>query len=91
MAHDNEGMKQALKVYDEEMENTIPVVMAQARIYWDRENYSMVEKLFRQCAEFLSEHEVWRLNFAHVLFMQETKFKEAIKYYEPIVQRYVCI
>lgn len=51
-----------------------------ARIYWDRENYAMVEKIFRQSAEFCSEHETWKLNVAHMFFMQETKFKEAIRY-----------
>ena len=45
----------------------------------------MVEKIFRQSTEFCSEHETWRLNVAHVFFMQETKFKDAIKYYEPHV------
>eukprot|EP00967_Tisochrysis_lutea_P012502 scaffold14039_cov37-Tisochrysis_lutea.AAC.2 len=56
--------------------------MAQAKIYWDRENFPMVEKIFRQSAEFCSEHETWKLNVAH-----ETKFKEAIRYYEPIVKK----
>ena len=31
---------------------------------------AQVEKLFRQSAEFCSEHEVWKLNVAHVFFMQ---------------------
>ena len=60
--------------------------MAQAKIYWDIENYPMVEKLFRQSAEFTSEHDVWKLNVAHVFFMQETKFREAIRYYSPIYE-----
>ena len=58
----------------------IPVLCSMARIYWDRENYAMVEKIFRQSAEFCSEHETWKLNVAHMFFMQETKFKEAIRY-----------
>lgn len=33
-------------------------------------NHAQVEKLFRQSAEFCSEHEVWKLNVAHVFFMQ---------------------
>ena len=37
----------------------IPVLMAMARIYWERENYPQVEKIFRQSAEFCSEHDVW--------------------------------
>merc|ERR1712070_442326 len=73
--------------YDEALERYIPVLMAMARIYWDRENYPMVERLFRQSAEFCSEHEVWKLNVAHVFFMQESKFKEAIRYYDPIVKK----
>jgi len=36
--------------------------------------------------EFCAEHPTWRLNVAHVFFMQETKFKDSIKYYEPIVE-----
>ena len=44
----------------------------QARIYWDMEHYPMVEKIFRQSAEFCSEHELWKLNVAHVFFLQET-------------------
>jgi tetratricopeptide repeat protein 30 len=87
LARDNEVIKNCLKLYDEELERYIPVLMAQARIYWERENYPMVEKLFFQSAEFCSEHDVWKLNVAHVFFMQETKFKDAIRYYEPIVKK----
>eukprot|EP00607_Mallomonas_marina_P006679 CAMPEP_0182438006 /NCGR_PEP_ID=MMETSP1167-20130531/85362_1 /TAXON_ID=2988 /ORGANISM="Mallomonas Sp, Strain CCMP3275" /LENGTH=649 /DNA_ID=CAMNT_0024631147 /DNA_START=218 /DNA_END=2168 /DNA_ORIENTATION=- len=88
LARDNEVIKTCLKKYDEELERYIPVLMGQARIYWDRENYAMVEKLFFQSAEFCSEHEVWKLNVGHVFFMQETKFKDAIRYYDPIVKKY---
>ena len=144
LARDSELIKTNLKLYDEDLEKYIPILMAQARIYWDRENYPMVEKLFFQvrailllveantvhfliataiiatvdigdtctiqtsysdsrkeitdfidryffslfqAAEFCSEHEVWKLNVAHVFFMQETKFKDAIRYYDPIVKR----
>merc|ERR1712070_499330 len=74
--------------YDESLEAYIPVLMAQARIYWEREHYPKVEKIFRQSAEFCSEHDVWKLNVAHVFFMQENKFKEAIRYYDPIVKKH---
>ena len=30
---------------------------------------------------------MWKLNVAHVFFMQEVKFKDAIRYYDPIVKR----
>merc|ERR1711920_28088 len=49
--------------------------------------YSMVEKIFRQSAEFCSEDESWKLNVAHIFFMQE-KFKECIRYYEPFVRKH---
>ena len=44
--------------------------MLQAHIYWDRQQYSRVQQAFQQSAEFCSEHETWRLNLAHTLFMQ---------------------
>jgi len=47
-----------------------------------------VERLFRQSAEFCSEHDTWKLNVAHVFFMQEGRFKEAIRYYDPIVKKH---
>lgn len=62
--------------------------MAQAKIYWNRENYNMVEKIFRKSVEFCNEHDTWKLNVAHVLFMQENKYKEAIGFYEPIVKKH---
>ena len=61
--------------------------MQQAKIYWDMENYAQVEKIFRKSVEFCNEHDMWRLNVAHVLFMQENKYKEAIGFYEPIVKK----
>eukprot|EP00727_Mastigamoeba_balamuthi_P001461 m51a1_g11311 putative tetratricopeptide repeat protein 30a-like (630) ;mRNA; f:91431-94054 len=84
---DANEIKQAMKLYEEAEERYIPVLMAQAKLYWDVKNYAAVERIFRQAMEFCSEHKVWRLNVAHVLFMQETRFKEAIRYYEPIVQQ----
>ena len=87
-SRDNEGIKKALKEFDECLEKYVPVLMAQAKIYWDRENHGMVEKLFRQSAEFCADHEVWKLNVAHVFFVQDNKYKEAIRYYEPIVKKY---
>ena len=47
-----------------------------------------VERIFRQSSEFCSEHDTWKLNVAHTFFMQDNKYKEAIRYYEPIVKKY---
>jgi tetratricopeptide repeat protein 30 len=61
--------------------------MMQAKLYWDKANYAAVEKVFKQSAEFCSEHETWKLNVAHVFFMQGERYRDAIRYYEPFVRR----
>jgi len=62
--------------------------MQQTKIYWDRDNFVQVEKIFRKSVEFCNDQDVWKLNVAHVLFMQETKYKEAAGFYEPIVKKH---
>ena len=90
LQRDQDQIRRWLKLYDEALERYIPVLMSQGRIYWDLEHYPMVERIFRQSAEFCSEHEVWVLNVAHVFFLQENKFKEAIRYYEPTVKKHAA-
>ncbi|KAI8915963.1 hypothetical protein EDD86DRAFT_185328 [Gorgonomyces haynaldii] len=85
--HDDDLLKRCVNDFDDEVERYIPILMAQARIYWDMENYAMVEKIFRKSVEFCNEHDTWKLNVAHVLFMQESKYKEAISFYEPLVKK----
>uniref|UniRef100_A0A9L0JB96 Tetratricopeptide repeat protein 30 n=1 Tax=Equus asinus TaxID=9793 RepID=A0A9L0JB96_EQUAS len=87
-SRDDEAVKKAVNEYDDTLEKYIPVLMAQAKIYWNLENYPMVEKIFRKSVEFCNDHDVWKLNVAHVLFMQENKYKEAIGFYEPIVKKH---
>ena len=67
---DEEKVKQAVTLYDEEIERFIPILMQQAKIYWEQENYNQVEKIFRKSVEFCNDHDIWKLNVAHVLFMQ---------------------
>ncbi|KAF7401792.1 hypothetical protein HZH68_007612 [Vespula germanica] len=85
--HDDSAVKKAVTDYEEALDRYVPVLMAQAKIYWDRENYVQVEKIFRKSVEFCNEHDIWKLNVAHTLFMQENKFKEATGFYEPIVRK----
>ncbi|XP_061906275.1 intraflagellar transport protein 70A [Entelurus aequoreus] len=84
---DDEGQKKALHEYDTMQEKYIVVLMAQAKIYWNRENFQMVEKIFQKSMEVCNEDDTWKLNVAHVLFMQH-KYKEAISFYEPIVKKH---
>jgi len=65
----------------------VPVLMAQAKIFWEKENYPQVEKIFRKSVEFCNESDIWKLNVAHVIFMQENKFREASTFYEAIVKK----
>lgn len=63
--------------------------MSQANIYWDMQNYVVIEKLLKKASEFCTDYEVWQLNLGHALFMQEsTKFNEAIDLYKSIVRRH---
>lgn len=48
----------------------LAVLMAMGSILWDQGAYSALEQLFKQSAEFCSEHDTWKLNVAHTFFMQ---------------------
>lgn len=65
-----EANKKLTFSYNETLEAYLPVLMAQAKIYWDMEYYTQVEKVFKKSVEFCNDFDVWKLNVAHVLFMQ---------------------
>ncbi|XP_056262798.1 tetratricopeptide repeat protein 30A [Pseudoliparis swirei] len=87
LARDDEAQKKTLLENDLMQEKYIVVLMAQAKIYWNRDNFQMVEKIFRKSVEVCNEDDTWKLNVAHVLFVQ-SKYKEAIGFYEPIVKKH---
>ena len=60
--------------------------MHQAKVLWERGDYSELEKLFRRTADYCSNSETWKLNVAHVLYLQDNKFDVAASFYEPIVK-----
>jgi tetratricopeptide repeat protein 30 len=75
------------RTYKQELEQYLALVMGQAKLIWHKGNYEMLERMFRSKVDILGDHEVWRLNMAHILFMQGgSKYKEAISLYEPIVE-----
>ncbi|KAM3722090.1 Tetratricopeptide repeat protein 30A [Dirofilaria immitis] len=80
-------VQKTIKAYDDTMAKYMPVLMSQAKIYWDMNNYTQVEKIFRKSAEFCNDDDIWKLNVAHTLFMQANKFKEAAGFYEPNVKK----
>ena len=65
--------------------------MAQAKIYWDMDQYAQVEKIFRKSVEFCSESDIWKLNVAHVLFMQVPKKQVLFFGGTPCIVWYVVI
>ncbi|ESO08925.1 hypothetical protein HELRODRAFT_74132 [Helobdella robusta] len=86
--HNDEATKQAIQEFDETIDKFIPILMQQAKIFWDHENYSEIEKLFRKSVEFCNDQDVWNMNVGHVLFMLENKYKEVAGFYEPLVKKH---
>jgi tetratricopeptide repeat protein 30 len=60
--HDEETVKKVVNEYEEAVNRYIPILMAQAKIYWDLDNYPMVEKIFTKSVEFCNENDTWKLN-----------------------------
>lgn len=69
-SQNEEQMNKYTNQYDQQLELFIPILMAQAKIFWDFENYEKVEKVFRKSVEFCNDNDIWKLNVAHTLFMQ---------------------
>lgn len=69
-ANNEELAKKLSLEYDRMLEQFVPILMAQARIYWDMEAYNQVEKVFGKSVEFCETLDIWKLNVAHVIFMQ---------------------
>ena len=47
IARDSKSITVALQEYDAALDLYIPVLMMQAKVYWDKGNYKQVEKIFR--------------------------------------------
>jgi tetratricopeptide repeat protein 30 len=56
----------------------VPVLMCQAKIFWDLGNYQLVELLLMKYMDFCVDNRTWKLNLAHTYFMQPSKITEAI-------------
>eukprot|EP00736_Rhodelphis_marinus_P012822 Rmarinus@m.23782 len=78
-------MKHVARDYERAIDQYIPVLMGMCKIYWDREVWTMVEKILRQNEDDCGDNDAWRTNMAHACYMQG-KYQEAIQYYELVVQ-----
>ncbi|EFJ12283.1 hypothetical protein SELMODRAFT_425598 [Selaginella moellendorffii] len=76
LSRDQEGHKKALAEYEDSLEYYIPIIMAIAKLFWDKENYVQVERIFHQSADLCSDHPVWRLNVAHTFSRLKKRKRE---------------
>lgn len=86
---ENEGDDVALAAahsqLDDAMRGYLPVLMAMAKIHWEKKDYEAVERVLRQSGDFCSDGKACATNLAHAYFMQG-KHREASICYEPLVQ-----
>lgn len=83
--HDDQQQMALTLEFEAAVSDLIPVLMSQAKIFWDLEKYQLVELLLLKYADFCLDNRTWKLNLAHTYFMQPGKMAEAISLYEPLV------
>ena len=79
-------LQKALKQYDQCLEKYVPVLMAQARIFWDEDSFQQVERVLKEAQDYCSINDIWKLNLAHCLFVQE-KYSDSLTYYQTVYQK----
>ena len=72
-----------LQNYETALQKYLPVITAQAKIFWDLGNYEAVEQILKSpdIEELFFENQTWKTNLGHAYFIQETNFKEASNRY----------
>lgn len=83
--HDEQQQTQLTIEFEAAVNDLIPVLMSQAKIFWDLNNYQLVELLLAKYADFCLDNRTWKLNLAHTYFMEQGKVQDAISLYEPLV------
>ncbi|KAK8860458.1 intraciliary transport [Tritrichomonas musculus] len=83
--HDDQQQMTLTLQFEAAVNDLVPVLMSQAKIFWDLERYDIVELVLLKYMEFCAENRTWKLNLAHTYFMQHNKMADAIALYEPLV------
>ena len=79
----------ATKEFEAILDRYIPVLMLQARLYWDRKEYSRAEQILRKNADFCHDRDAWRMNMGHIMFAQQgDKFEASIEHYELLLKHH---
>lgn len=82
---DDQQQTQQTLEFEANVGELVPILMSQAKIFWDLGKYDLVECLQMKYMDFCLDNRTWKLNLAHTYFMQQTKMAEAIQWYEPLV------
>jgi tetratricopeptide repeat protein 30 len=85
LTQDEHQQQQLTLEFEATVGELIPILMFQAKIFWELGNYQIVELLLMKYMEFCLDNRTWKLNLAHTYFMQPTKMADAIQWYEPLV------
>jgi tetratricopeptide repeat protein 30 len=84
----NRALAVATKKFDAVLDDRLmPMLCLQAKLYWDKREYSRAEQALKNHADFCSDHDAWLINMGHVLFSQQ-KFEASIEHYEQLMQRH---
>ena len=83
--HDEALQVQLTLEFEASVDDLIPILMNQAKIFWDLKNYPLVECLLMKYSDFCLENRTWKLNLAHTYFMLPQHMQDAIQLYEPLV------
>ena len=75
----------AAKDVDALLEQFMPMLCFQAKLYWNKRNYSRAEGLLQSYADCCGNHDAWQLNMGHILFAQD-KFLECISVYQLLMK-----
>lgn len=65
-----------------------PVLMSIGHHYYESGNLEAIERLFLPSVELCKNHPIWQTNVAHTFFVHGTKYEDAIRYYESILQKH---
>lgn len=85
--HIHNGNEDMISTISERIEHKISmllsIVMARAQIYWKQKDYVAAEQVLQNAPDPCTDSDSWKLNMAHVLFVQQgLKTKECIPYYQ---------
>ena len=83
--HDDAQQMALTLQYEAAVNDLVPILMSQAKIFWDMEKYQLVELLLLKYGDFCVDNRIWKLNLAHTYFMEPSKMADAISLYEPLV------